>query len=315
MSEIHVGIDVSKDRLDLHVLDGVERAFDNSSEGRRELIRFLRSLESSVERIVLEASGGYERLLTAELAAAEFPVVAVNPRQVRDFAKALGLLAKTDRIDARVLARFAQAVRPPQRPVPDENALNLREILARRAQLSEMRTMESNRLKQAHARRVKHDLEAVIAFLDKRLAAIEDELDQSIRRSPAWQEKADLLLTVPGIGPQTARVLVAEMAELGACSRREIAALAGLAPMNRDSGTLRGKRLVLGGRGTVRRALYMAALTASKHNPILRSHYDKLRQAGKPFKVALVACMRKLLTILNAMLRNKQPWKNQLQTV
>lgn len=315
MSEIQVGIDVSKHRLDLHVLDGAERSFDNSPAGRRELIEFLRSLGSPVERIVLEASGGYERLLTAELAAAELPVVAVNPRQVRDFAKALGLLAKTDRIDARVLARFAQAVRPTQRPIPDEHAANLREILARRAQLIEMRTMESNRLQQALTKRVQADLQAVIAFLDERIQAIEDELDQSIRQSPAWREKADLLMTVPGVGPQTARVLVVEMTELGSCSRRQIASLAGLAPMNRDSGKMRGARTILGGRGTVRRALYMAALTGSKHNPILRSHYDTLRKAGKPFKVALVACMRKLLTILNAMLRDKQPWKNPLPAV
>ena len=312
MSAFSAGLDVSKDGLDLATLgDGeavvASRRFDNTPAGCRELVKFLAAV--AVERIVLEATGGYERTAVAELAAAGLPVVVVNPRQVRDFAKALGLLAKTDRLDAEVLARFAQRIRPELRPLPDENALILRDLLARRAQLIEMRTMESNRLKQTHTEQVAVDLRASIAFLERRLRSLDDELDDRLRQSPVWQEKVDLLQTVPGVGPQTARTLVVELSELGACSHQAIAALAGLAPMNRDSGEFRGRRMIVGGRPSVRRALYMAALAASRHNPIIRLHYEKLRRAGKPFKVALVACMRKLLIILNAMLRNRSSWK------
>lgn len=225
-----------------------------------------------------------------------------------DFAKALGKLAKTDRIDAEVLARFAQAVRPELRPLLDKSQQNLRETLARRSQLISMRTMESNRLKQAHTKSVRADVESVMAFLDERLAAIDDDLDQLIRDSPAWQEKADLLKTVPGIGDQTAHTLVAELTELGTASRQQIAALVGVAPMNRDSGLLRGCRTTIGGRATVRRALFMATLTATRCNCVIQAHYQKLLAAGKPKKVALVACMRKMLGILNAMLRKRQAW-------
>ncbi|MBL9080288.1 MAG: IS110 family transposase, partial [Planctomycetales bacterium] len=307
MSLSSAGLDVSKEGLDLVTLDESEavvasRRFVNTPAGCRELAEFLKV--AAVERIVLEATGGYERTAVGELAAAGLPVVVVNPRQVRDFAKALGVSAKTDRLDAEVLARFAQRIRPPLRPLPDENALILRDLLARRAQLIEMRTMESNRLKQARTEQVAVDLRASIKFLDERLKSFDDELDQRLRQSPVWQEKADLLQTVPGVGPQTARTLIVELSELGGCSRQAIAALVGVAPMNRDSGEFRGRRMIVGGRSSVRRALYMAALTASRRNPVIRIHYEKLRQAGKPFKVALVACMRKLLTILNAMLRN-----------
>lgn len=307
MSENVVGIDVSKDWLDMHLLAGsVAERFENSSEGRSALVDRLKPLV--VERIVVEATGGYERLLVAELAAAKLPVVVVNPRHVRDFAKALGRLAKTDRIDAEVLARFAEAVRPEFRPLPNEMEQKLRETLARRAQLIGMRTMELNRLKQAYGKKIRADVESVVAFLNKRLEAIEDDLDQLLKDSPAWQEKTDLLKTVPGVGDQTARTLVAELSELGACSRQEIAALVGVAPMNRDSGLMRGKRMTLGGRTTVRCALYMATLSATRCNSTIRAHYQHLRQAGKQAKVALVACMRKLLTILNAILREKRPW-------
>jgi len=316
MIRSYVGIDVSKDGLDVAVLvesevsEGSARRFENTAAGRRELTKFVGSC--GAERIVLEATGGYERTTIAELAAAELPVVVVNPRQVRDFAKALNLLAKTDRIDARVLALFAQKIQPPVRALPDENALLLKDLLARRAQLVEMRTMELNRLQQAHGKRLRQDHEAAIAFFDRRLEKLDDELDDRLKKSPVWQEKVDLLKTVPGIGPQTARTLVVELTELGACSRQAIAALVGLAPMNRDSGTLRGRRMIVGGRGKVRSALYMATLTARSWNPPIRAQFEKLRAAGKPFKVALVACMRKLLTILNAMLRERTPWKNPL---
>lgn len=305
-----VGIDVSKDWLDVQLLDGPAQRVPNSTQGCQALIQQLGQLP--VQRIVLEASGGYERLLVATLVAAGLPVVVVNPRQVRDFAKALGLLAKTDRLDALVLARFAQIIQPPERNIPDEHTQHLRDLLARRAQLVEMRTMESNRLQQAAAARVIKDLKSSLEFIDKRLKRLDDELDRQIRQTPAWQEKSQLLQSVPGIGPQTARILVLEMPELGQCSRQQTAALVGIAPVNCDSGQFRGKRAIRGGRTTVRSALYMATLSAARCNHVIRSHYQKLRQAGKPFKVALVACMRKLLTILNAMLRDQHPWKTQL---
>jgi transposase len=312
MSEAFVGIDVAKDWLDLQVLNGPAQRFANDSQGLQALVHSLRGL--ALERIVLEASGGYERLAAATLVAAQMPVVVVNPRQVRDFAKALGKLAKTDRIDAQVLAEFAHAIRPPLRTRPDESERKLQETLARRSQLLTMRTMESNRLQQAQDERVRADVKAVVAFLNQRLKALDHDLDQLIQQSPAWQEKIDLLQTVPGIGPQTARALVAELPELGACSRQALAALAGVAPMNRDSGAHRGKRTILGGRPRVRTALYMATLSATRCNPLIQAHYKKLRAAGKPFKVALIACLRKLLTILNAIVREQTTWQPIPQT-
>jgi transposase len=312
MTDRYVGLDVSKERLDVQLLDGPSQQFANTAAGHQALLAWLKPW--SVQRLVLEATGGYERLVVAALVAAGLPVVVVNPRQVRDFAKALGRLAKTDAIDALVLARFAHVVKPPLRPLPDEHVLKLRELLARRSQLIDMHTMETNRLHQAHGRRVRSDLLSSIEFIDKRLKRLEDEIDAELQQSPVWHEKLDLLQTVPGIGPQTARVLVVELPELGSCSRQQGAALVGLAPMNRDSGQFRGQRMIIGGRAPVRRALYMATFTASRSNPIIRAHYQKLRAAGKPFKVALVACMRKLLTILNAILREKKPWQPTLAT-
>jgi transposase len=265
------------------------------------------------ERIVLEATGGYERLAAGELSLAGLPVVVVNPRQVRDFAKAIGKLAKTDEIDAAVLARFGQAVRPELRPLPDEAQQKLREILTRRSQLIQMRTAESNRLSQLTDKAMRKSVDYHLAFLAKQLAQLDKDLDRSIHDSPIWQDKVDLLQTVPGIGPQTARTLVAELSELGEASRQQLAALVGVAPMNRDSGTLRGKRTIIGGRPSVRTALYMATLSATQCNQVIRAHYTKLLRAGKAKKVALVACMRKLLGILSAMLRNHQPWNPKLK--
>lgn len=309
MSAEFVGIDVSKDWLDVHLLNSqaCER-LENSPEGQQRLID--RLAREPVERVVLEATGGYERLIVTALMAAGLPVVVVNPRQVRDFAKALGQLAKTDRIDAEVLARFAAVVRPALRPLPDESEQKLRETLARRSQLIGMRTMERNRLQQAHSSQVRRDVQAVVNFLDKRLRAIDKELDELIKASPVWQEKVDLLKTVPGVGEQTARMLIADLTELGSCSRQQIAALVGVAPLNRDSGAFRGQRRTWGGRKAVRQALYMATLVASRCNPRIRTYYERLRQAGKKAKVALVACMRKLLTTLNAMLRERKTWQN-----
>lgn len=308
MSAEFVGIDVSKEWLDVHrLVGGVAERFENSTEGRQTLVERLAAV--TIERIVLEATGGYERLVASVLAAAGLPVVVVNPRQVRDFAKALGKLAKTDRIDAEVLARFAAAVRPTLRALPSESEQKLRETLARRGQLLGMRTMETNRLQQAHDVKVRRDVQAVVNFLDKRLRAIDGELDALIQTSPAWQEKVDLLKTVPGVGEQTARTLVADLSELGSCSRQKIAALVGIAPLNRDSGSMRGQRTIWGGRAAVRQALYMATLSATRHNASIRTYYERLRQAGKKAKVALVACMHKLLTVLNAMLRDKKSWQ------
>jgi transposase len=312
-----VGIDVAKDWLDVDLVDqagqrGPAERVANAAAACQALAQRLSKL--TIERIVIEASGGYERTLVASLIAAKLPVVVVNPRQVRDFAKALGILAKTDEIDAFVLARFAQVVKPPQRTIPDEQTQALRDLLARRAQLIEMRTMESNRLEQAATTRVIKDLKSSLEFIDKRLKKLDDEIDEHLRQTPAWLEKVELLQSVPGIGPQTARVLVLDLPELGKCSRQQTAALVGVAPMNCDSGQFRGERAIRGGRKTVRCTLYMATLTATRFNDTIRSHYEKLRNAGKPFKVAIVACMRKLLTILNAMVRDQHAWQPEINT-
>jgi transposase len=307
MSETFVGIDVSKDWFDVQVLEGPRERFANDRAGHEQVIAWLAG--RSIAGVVLEATGGYERWLVAALTAAGLPTAVVNPRQVRDFAKALGRLAKTDAVDAEVLARFAQAIRPAPQPPVDEQVLRLRERLARRGQLIEMRTMETNRLQQAHDRSVRRDLLSSLEFLEKRLKRLDDEIDDELRQSPAWREQVEILTGVPGVGPQTARTLVVELPELGECSRREGAALVGLAPRNRDSGQFRGRRTIGGGRSSVRTALYMAALSAIRCNPVIRPFYRKLRDAGKPAKVALVACMRKLLTILNALLRKKSTWQ------
>lgn len=308
---LYVGIDVSKDWLDVQILDGSFERVPNTPEGCRALTKKL--VELNLQRVVLEASGNYERLVVSTLLAANLPVVVINPRQVRDFAKAVGVAAKTDKLDAQVLARFAHVVQPPERKIPDETTQNLRDLLARRAQLVEMKTMESNRLKQATVRRVINDLMASLEFIKKRLKDLDQEIDEQIRNTPAWQEKAELLQSVPGIGNQTARVLVVDLPELGDCSRQQVAALVGVAPMNCDSGQFRGQRTIRGGRSFVRTSLYMATLTAVRGNAVIRQQYQKLRQAGKPAKVAIVACMRKLLTILNAMVRENQPWQTASQ--
>lgn len=309
--ELSIGIDVAKQVLDFRILNGAKNEgvgqVANSAEGCAALCQQLAG--KNVQRIALEASGGYERLLVTTLVAAGLPVVVINPRQVRDFAKALGLLAKTDKLDAYALARFAQVMQPPQRKIPEEITQNLRDLLARRAQLIDMQTMESNRLQQATLARVIKDLKSSLEFIAKRLKKLDDEIDEQLRQTPAWQEKAELLQTVPGIGPQTARILVLDLPELGECNRRQSAALVGVAPFNCDSGKFQGLRVIRGGRKVVRSALYMATLTATRYNDVIRPHFQKLRDAGKPFKVALVACMRKLLTILNAMVRENQPWQ------
>ena len=305
-----VGMDVSKDRLDVATwpesASGVSQ-FSNDPKGHDQLIAHLQKV--SPRLIVLEATGGYQRSVVAALAAAGCPVVVVNPRQVRDFARAVGILAKTDALDAAVLARFGASINPTLRPLPDAQATTFGDLLARRRQLVELHGAESNRLAQAVAPKVKASIQAVLKVLKKQIESIDDDLDGLIQQCPCWQEKETLLTSVPGVGTQTARTLLACLPELGAISRQAVAALVGVAPLNRDSGTLRGKRSIWGGRKVVRTALYMATLVASRHNPVIKTQYQKLLAAGKSKKLALVACMRKLLIMLNAILRTKQQWR------
>lgn len=306
-SEIMVGIDVAKDRLDVHLRPSGE-AFTVSRDGPglASLTERLRPLKPAL--VVLEATGGFEITVAAALVGAELPVAVVNPRQIRDFARAIGRLAKTDAIDAAVIALFAERVRPAARPVPDEAARELDELVTRRRQIIEMLGAEANRRRQARERRLQKRLDAHLAWLQKELTATDGEIDTAVRASPAWRENEELLTSVPGIGQTTARTLLAELPELGQIGRRQIAALAGLAPINQDSGTWRGRRMIGGGRPTVRSALYMAALAASRYNPAVAALYRRLVEAGRPKKLALIACARKLLTILNAVLRDQKPW-------
>ena len=252
--------------------------------------------------------------MAAALASAGLPVAIVNPRQVRDFARATGVLAKTDRIDATTLALFAERIRPEVRPLPDAVAEELTALVTRRRQILEMLLSERNRLRLASAA-VRRGIEKHIRWLEHQLQDTDQDLERRVQASPLWRAKDDLLRSVPGIGPTTARTLLAELPELGRLDRREIAALVGVAPFNRDSGTLRGRRVIWGGRAAVRRTLYMATLAATRCNPLLRAFYLRLRERGKPAKLALVACMRKLLTILNAMLRDQQPWRPELASL
>lgn len=302
------GIDVSKQWLDIASTAGAHPRVENTPAGHEELLDQLSS--HSCEGIVLEASGGYEKPLVARLLAAGLPVVVMNPRQIRDYARATGHLAKTDAIDAQVLAKFGADLRPPLRPLPDEMAEKLQETLARRRQLIGMHSAESNRRQQARNGAVRASIEVVLKVLDSQIKAVDRDLDALIEQSPVWQAQEALLRSVPGVGPQTARTLLAELPELGTASRYEIAALAGVAPLNRDSGQFRGRRMIYGGRCVARRVIYMAALTASRHNPVLKAYYQELLARGKAKKVALVACMRKLLTILNAILRTRRPWSH-----
>ena len=308
MERMFVGIDVAKDRLDVHVRPSGEAfAVARDGKGLDELVARLRGRD--VALIVLEATGGFETTVTAALCAVGLPLVVANPRQVRDFARATGRLAKTDAIDAAVIAHFADAVRPEPRPVPDAEARALGELLTRRRQIVEMMTAERNRRKRLADRRMIKSIDRLLKALQRELSDLEEALDDTIRGTPAWRETEDLLKSVPGIGDVTARVLIAHLPELGTLDRKKIAALVGVAPFNRDSGTLRGKRTIWGGRANVRAALYMAALVASRYNPTLSRFYQRLLQAGKPKKVALTAVMRKLLTILNAIIRDQTPWQ------
>jgi len=306
---VHVGIDVSKAMLDVAIEPTHEHwQVANDERGLQQLVERLRELDP--ERIVLEATGGYELAALAALGCAELPAVAVNPRQVRDFAKAIGRLAKTDALDAQVLAQFAAVVKPALRPLPDAATRELAGLLARRRQLIEMRTAESNRLTPA-VEAVRPEIREHLRWLDKRIKELDRDLHARLRASPLWRDKEDLLRSIPGVGPVLSTTLLAEVPELGSVPHRPLAALVGVAPFNCDSGKWKGTRRIWGGRATVRAVLYMAACTAVRHNPILRALYQRLVAAGKRKKVALVACMRKLLTICNAIIARGTPWRYQ----
>lgn len=304
-----IGIDVSGKFLDIHILpEGQGRRFTNDASGISEVVEL--AGDQQVSLIVMESTGGLETALVAECGVAQIPTVVMNPRQIRDFARSMGRLAKTDAIDAEVIARFGSALRPEPRILVDEQSRDLKALVTRRQQLTEMRSAETNRLKRAQPA-VQERLRRHIEYLTQELEDIEGEIEELIRESPIWSEKAELLRDVPGIGSVSCLTLVGALPELGSLNRQQIAALVGVAPLNRDSGAYRGRRSTWGGRSRVRQVLYMAALSARVHNPVIRAFYERLMAAGKPAKVALVACMRKLLTIVNAMLRDGISWDSQ----
>ena len=308
---LYIGIDVSKAMLDMDAYPHINTAstaaqFSNDDTGRKQLSALLADWQPKL--IVMEATGGLESPIAAELAMAGLSVAVINPRQARDFAKALGVLAKTDAVDAQILARFAEAIKPEARPLKSSDLMALDSVLTRRRQLVEMITAESNRHAQASDKIAKQIAQHII-WLRKRLSEADDDLDAAIAQSPLWKAKSDLITSIPGVGKVTATSLLAELPELGNLARREISALVGVCPFNRDSGGHKGRRAIWGGRASIRAVLYMAALVASRYNPVIKAFYQKLLAAGKMKKVALVACMRKLLVILNAMVKNNTPWR------
>jgi len=314
MNEARVvaGIDVSKEQLDTAILPSGESLQTlNTPEGIAQLLERLKALRTDL--VVLEATGGYEMQAVSTLAAAGLRVAVVNPRQVRAYAKALGRLAKNDRIDAQVIAAFGQAVEPQIVRLPDEQAAQLQAVVVRRTQLLGMRVQESHRLEHAQGAMRKH-IQRHIAWLERAIEEIDNDLDKRLRGSALWCAKDELLRSFKGIGPVNSGTLMAALPELGQLDRRQIAALVGLAPFNRDSGTFRGRRSIWGGRARVRATLYMATLTATRCNPVIKAYYARLVARGKPHKVAMVACMRKILTVLNAMLRTNTPWTPTFQS-
>jgi transposase len=307
-----VGIDVSKAKLDVCCLPGGEyRQFSNDREGHAKLIQWLLTMPNSL--LVVESTGGYERDLMYAVQDAELAIALCNPRQVRDFAKALGLLAKTDRIDSRVLALFAQHVRPRIAAQTSEQQRELDSLVTRRRQLVELHTAEENRLQQASQKSVLQSLQKMLEVIDRQLKGVEKRITELLQSDDDWRQKIELLQSVAGVGPVTAAALVAELPELGNVSRQAIAALAGVAPYADDSGQFRGQRRIRGGRAPVRTNLYMAAFNASRRNPVIREYAARLRSFGKPFKVVMIACMRKLLVILNTMLKTNTPWTDKTQ--
>ena len=307
--QAYVGIDVSKATLDVAIEPGHEQwQVANDERGIQQLVEHLGQLRP--ERIVLEATGGYELAVLAALGCANLPAVAVNPRQVRNFAKAIGRLAKTDALDAQVLAQFAAVVKPALRPLPDAATRDLAGLLARRRQLVDMRTAEATRLNMA-VEPVRPEIREHLRWLDKRIAQLDRDLRDRLRTSPLWREQDDLLRSIPGVGPILSITLLADVPELGSISHRQLAALVGVAPFNCDSGKWKGTRRIWGGRAAVRAVLYMATCAAARHNPVVRALYERLLAAGKRKKVALIACMRKLLTICNAIIAQRTPWRYQ----
>jgi len=308
MAMVYVGIDVSKDWLDVHVAPaGEDWRVRRDSAGLDELVGRIGGLGPLC--VGVEATGGYETVVAAALGAACLPVAVLNPAQVRHFAGALGKRAKTDPIDAAVIARFVEATRPAIRPLPDADTQILADLVARRRQIIAMMVAERQRLKRAGAKRLIKSIERLLAALQKELTDLEGAIDESVKGSPLWKAREDLLSSIPGVGPATARTLIAELPELGSLDRRQIAALVGVAPWTRQSGQWRGKAMIGGGRPAVRAALYMASLVASRFNPALRETYQRLVEAGKARKVALIAVARKLVTICNAIVRDEQPWR------
>lgn len=309
MDKPYVGVDVSKEHLDVATSAGESFRVTNDESGHEALVCRFRAEPPTL--VLMEATGGLERSLAVQLSAAGVALRIMNARHVRHFAKATGLLAKTDRLDAQALMRFAQTLKPEPRSIEPEQTVALQALIGRRRQLVEMLSMERNRLRTAH-RGVRRDLQASIRWLEKRLAAVDDDIDRALRECGVWREKVELLESVPGVGRVISVSLLASLPELGRLNRHQISALAGVAPFNRDSGRWQGRRSIYGGRPVVRSALYMAALVGARHNPVLRAFYQRLRIAGKPAKVALTACMRKLLVILNTMLKTGQPWQANL---
>lgn len=308
MDAIVVGIDVSKNRLDVAVRPSGEAfAVDRNATGLEQLATRLTALSPQI--VALEATGGFETVAAASLAAAGLPVVVVNPAQIRAFARAVGQRAKTDPIDAAVIAHFAEATKPEPRALPDEATRLLADLVARRRQIVEMMAAEGQRERRLSNKRLKKSIVRLRKALEKELAELDEEIDDQMRGSPVWREKEDLLASVPGIGPIIARTLIAELPELGTLDGKQIAALAGLAPYTRQSGQWRGKSFIGGGRSVVRTAMFMGALVAKRHNPVLKAFFDRLVASGKPKMVALIAVARKLLTILNAIVRDKRPWQ------
>jgi transposase len=310
MDAIVVGIDVSKDRLDVAVRPtGETFRVGRDAEGLDALVSRLRPLSPAA--VAVEATGGYETVVAASLAAAGVAVVIVNPAQVRSFAQALGRRAKTDPIDAGIIAHFVEATRPEIRPLPDAETRLLGDLVARRRQIVAMIVAERQRQRRLPERRLQQSIARLLAALQKELSSLETDIDEAVRGSPAWRDKEDLLASVPGIGKTIARTMIAELPELGSLDRRQIAALVGLAPWTRQSGQWKGKSFIGGGRASVRAALFLGAMVAARHNPDLKAFRDKLVDAGKPKLVAIVATARKLLTILNAILRDRRPWRPQ----
>lgn len=308
MAEFIVGIDVAKKHLDVHLsLSGESLRLPNDPQGHQALVARLRG--HPVRQIVLESTGGYEAPLVGELHHAGLPVAVVNPRQVRDFARATGRLAKTDRIDAEILARFGEAIRPSNTPLPDPITRQIKALVLRRRQLLHLHQAEANHTEHVTETALLRGIARVRKVIEKELARVDQELQRVIQSSPIWRHKAELLTTTPGISDTTAAALLAHLPELGTLNRRQAAALVGVAPINRDSGTLRGKRMTGGGRACARRALFMPTLVAIRHNPAIRTFYQHLLAHGKAKMTAVIACMRKLLTALNALLRNDQPWR------